>query len=266
MAEITATLVKALREATGQGMMECKKALGETGGDIDAAKDLLRKKGLLTAQKKAARTTSEGLIGLSANSERTEAAMVEVRCETDFCARNQVFRDMVSAVTKMASVAPAGQVEPTDAIRDAVQAALSKIGENMGYARGIKIAAPRVGTYLHHNQKVGVIIGVNGNIDDETLTGLCMHIAFADPMAVSPKDIDPAVIEKEREIALAQAVRQGKNEQVAEKMVIGKINKFLADNALLEQVYVRDETKKVKDLLGGAAVTAFARFAVGSAG
>ncbi len=263
MAEISAAAVKTLREETGQGMMECKKALQETGGDISAAKDLLRKKGLMTAEKKSGRATSEGLIVIKTSPDGASAAMVEVQCETDFCARNEVFRSMAQKVADLAFQAPPGKVEISEAMKSAVQDALSKIGENMSCARAIKIAAPRVGTYLHHNGKVGVIVGVDGPADDQLLSDLCMHVAFADPIGISPSDIPADLVAKEREIAKAQAAESGKPAAIIDKMVEGKVAKFLAANALLEQPFVRDDKKKVKNILGGAKVTAFARFAVG---
>jgi len=263
MAEITAATVKALREKTGQGMMECKKALQETNGDMEAASDLLRKKGLVTAEKKADRETSEGLVGIRVAEDASAGTMVEVHCETDFCARNEVFQAMVADVVSMADQAGPGCVEATDAINETVQAALAKIGENMSYARGIKIAAPRVGTYLHHNRKVGVIVGVDGDASDETLADLCMHIAFADPVGITVDDIPEDVVEKEKKFATQQAIDSGKPPEIAEKIVVGKMRKFLSERALLEQPFVRDDKKKVKDVLGGATVTAFARFAVG---
>ncbi len=262
MAEIAASSVKALRERTGQGMMECKKALMEADGDIEAAVEILRKKGLVAAEKKAGRATKEGLVDVSEGS--GSAAMVEVVCETDFCSRNDAFKEMVHRVAQMASAAEAdGPVEATEEIKAAVQEAFAKIGENMSYSRGVKISAPAVGHYIHHNNKVGVLVGVQGEIDAETLLGLCMHIAFADPMGIAPEDIPADVIERERRIAAEQAAQTGKPAPVIEKIVQGKLRKFLATNALLEQAFVKDEEKKVKQVLGPAKVTAFARFAVG---
>ena len=262
MADISAAMVKALREETGQGMMECKKALQEANGDVQAARDILRKKGLVKAEKKAERATGEGLIGIRTLS--GAAVMVEARCETDFCARNDEFKAMMAKLLDLASAAPAGPIEATDAMKDAVQHALAKIGENMSYARGIKIAAPTIGTYLHHNNKVGVVIGIDGQMPEEILSGLCMHIAFSAPMGIRPEDVPAELVAHERKFAIEEAVASGKPQQIAEKMVEGKIRKFLAERALLEQNYVRDETKKVKEVLGKATVTAFARFAVGA--
>jgi len=261
MADITAAMVKALREETGGGMMECKKALIEAGGNAADAKDALRAKGLAMAEKKAGRNTSEGLVAIASG--EGQAAMVEIRCETDFCARNDEFRTMVADVANMALAAGEGNVEATEAITQRVQETLAKIGENISYTHGVKICASKIGTYVHHNGKVGVIVGVEGEAAGETLTDLCMHIAFANPIGIMPDDIPQDLVTKEKEIAKQQAIEAGKNEQIAEKMVAGKVKKFLAANALLEQPFVRDDKKKVKEILGSAKVKAFTRFAVG---
>ncbi|MBN1942229.1 MAG: translation elongation factor Ts [Phycisphaerae bacterium] len=266
MAEITATLVKQLREDTGLGMMDCKKALEESGGDLEAAKEGLRKKGLATAEKKAGRATKEGLIAIQSSEDRTTAAMIEIQCETDFCARNEQFQGMVDDLVKMAYEAPLGAVKASDAMNQRLQDTLAKIGENMSYARGVKISAPLVGRYLHHNHKVGVLVGLDGAVSDEILADLCMHIAFANPMGINPADIPADLVAKEREFAKQQAIDSGKPAEIAEKMVEGKMKKFLAERALMEQPFVKDDKKQVKAVLGGVKVTAFARFAVGEAG
>lgn len=263
MAEITATTVKALREETGQGMMECKKALQEADGDMAAAADILRKKGLATADKKAARATKEGLVAIKSSDDGCSAAMVEVQCETDFCARNDVFTEMIGSLVSMAMDAPAGEVQASDQMAAAVQEALTKTGENMKYVRGTKVSAPKIGTYLHHNNKVGVLVALDGDLDDQTLSDLCMHVAFADPVGITTDDIPAEVVEKEKAFATQEAIDSGKPPEIAEKMVVGKMAKFLAGKALLEQPFVRDDKKKVKDILGDAKVTAFARYAVG---
>lgn len=261
MAEISASMVKALRDASGQGMMECKKALTEAGGDMDAAMDILRKKGLAKAEKKADREAKEGLVAIA--DDAAGAAMVEVLCETDFCARNDEFKAMVQQVAHLAAGCPDGPVEATEQITHAVQACFNKIGENMRFGRGVKISAPTVGRYVHHNSKVGVLVGVEGEIDAEVLDGLCMHVAFTDPMAISSDQIPAEEMERERRLASEQAAETGKPPQVVEKIVEGKVRKFLSDNSLLDQPFVRDESKKVSEVLGAAKVTAFARFAIG---
>lgn len=263
MAEITAAMVKALREETSQGMMECKKALQKTSGDVEAARDLLRKRGAALAEKKADRTTSEGLVAIKIADDGASAAMVEVTCETDFCARNELFQTMVAEIAGLALATEAGDVAANDEIDAAVQGVLAKIGENMSYSRGVKIAAPRIASYLHHNSKVGVLVGIEGELDEDSMAGLCMHVAFADPVGITVDDIPTDIIEKERAFALEQAEESGKPKEIAEKMVQGKMRKFLAGKALLEQAYVRNDKQQVKEVLGDAKVTVFARFAVG---
>jgi elongation factor Ts len=263
MADISASQVKALRDATGLGMMDCKKALEDTGGDLDAAKDLLRSKGLATAEKKSGRSTKEGLVGMQVNEDRTSGAMVEIQCETDFCARNEEFQQMVTDLTGMAFEAADGEVEPSEDMTQRLQDTLAKIGENMGYARGVKISAPQVGSYLHHNGKVGVLVGLDKSVDDTLLSDLCMHIAFSDPMGINPEDIPSDLVEKEREIAQQQAAESGKPADIVEKMVEGKVRKFVAANCLMQQPFVKDDKKTVQQVLGEAKVLAFARYAVG---
>jgi len=264
MAKVTAAMVKALREATSQGMMECKKALVEADGDLEAATDLLRKRGAALAAGKAARETREGLVAIEVSDDGAAAAMVEVQCETDFCARNDVFRQMVQSLARMALCGDDGPVEATDAMNQAVQDALAKVGENISYVRGIRLSASCIGTYVHHNGKVAVLVALDAEVPAETLGGLCMHIAFADPMGITPDDVPADLVAKEKEIATQQAIESGKPPEIAEKIVAGKLRKFLAGKALLEQPFVRDDKKKVKEILGGVTVTGFARFAVGA--
>ena len=260
MAEITAAMVKTLRDETGLGMMECKKALAENNGDVETAKDALRAKGLATAEKRASRDTKEGVVLIV--TDEGQATMVEVLCETDFCARNEEFQKMANDVSALAAQADEGDIKATDEINARVQTTLAMIGENMSFSRGIKICAETIGTYAHHNGKVGVIVGLQGKLDEETLAGLCMHIAFADPLGITGDDVPAELVAKEKQIALAQAVESGKNEEIAEKMVVGKMRKFIASKALVEQAYVRDDKKQVKDILGDATIKAFARFAI----
>jgi len=262
MPEITAAMVKALRDKTGQGMMECKKALTESDGDVEAAVDLLRKRGMASAASKADRAATEGLVAVHVGD--GAAVMIEVLCETDFCARNDEFKAMVQQVADLAAAADAdGPIDASEPITAAVQACFNKIGENMRYGRGVRISAPTIGHYVHHNGKVGVLIGIDGDVDDDLLLGLCMHIAMAEPMAITPEEVPADVVERERRVAMEAAAETGKPAPILEKIVEGKVRKFLADRALMEQAYIRDEKKKIKQVLGPAKVTAFARFAVG---
>jgi len=264
MGQITAAMVKELRDSTGLGMMDCKKALDENSGDIAAANDWLRAKGLATAEKKSGRATKEGLVAIKIADDNKSAAIVEVQCETDFCARNDEFQKMVTSVLEMAFATPDdGKIEASDAISGCVQETFSRIGENMSYASGMKISGDQIGSYMHHNNKVGVIVALKGSVDEETITGLCQHIAFANPMGITTEDVPSDIVTKEREIAKQQAIESGKPAEIAEKMVEGKIRKFLAERALVEQQYVKDDKKKIKEILGDAQIVAFARFAVG---
>ena len=265
MAEITAATVMALREETGLGMMVCKKALQDANGDVEVARAELRKKGALVQAAKASRTTKEGLVAIKVSADRKTAAMVEVRCETDFCARNDEFVGMVKAVLDLAYEAPAGNIDASAAMTARLQETLAKIGENMSYGRGVKMQAGKIGSYLHFNNKVGVMIGVEGEISDEVLMDICMHAAFADPMGITPDDIPADIVAKEKEFAINQAMESGKPKDIAEKMVVGKIRKFLEERALTEQLIAREDKygkKQVKELLGAARITAFARFAI----
>jgi elongation factor Ts len=264
MAEITAAMVKTLREETGQGMMECKKALGETAGDMQAAKDLLRARGLMKAEKKSVRAASEGLIEIIINPDGASGTMVEVNCETDFCARNEVFRMMVTDVAKEAAKGPAGPVAASGALTSRVQQAFDKISENMRFVRGVKLAGQQVGGYKHHNGKVGVLVAIKGKVDPTVLSELCMHIAFHKPMGIKAEDIPADVIEHEKAVAKAQAIEQGKPEAIAEKMVIGKVRKFFEEHCLNLQPFIKDDKKRVKDILPkGVTIKSFVRYQLG---
>ena len=262
MAEITAQMVRTLREETGQGMMDCKKALTEANGDVEVAVEILRKRGMAAAETKAARKAVEGLIAIKQIGD--SAVMVEVVCETDFCAHNDEFTSMVAEVASLAAGAGKdGDIQATDEMTACVQACFNKIGENMRYTRGARISSPKIGTYVHHNGKVGVMVGLDGEIDDQTLSDICMHIAFADPLGLTTDDVPADLVEKEKKIAVEQAIESGKPKEIAEKMVAGKMSKFIASKALLEQPFVRDDKKKVKEILGSAKITSFVRFQVG---
>jgi len=263
MAEIQAAAVKNLRGQTGQGMMECKKALTEANGDVEAAKDLLRKKGLIKAEKKSDRETTEGLIRVKLSDDGKAATMVELRCETDFCSRNDEFRAMADKVADLAAANGEGELTASEEINQAVQECFGKIGENMSFGRGHTIKAARVGSYVHHDDKTGVIVGVDGDVDADMLRKVCHHIAFSDPMGITADDIPAELVEKEKAFAKQEAIDLGKPEEIAEKMVAGKVKKYLAANALMEQKFVHDEKKTVKEVLGGVNVTAFVRYSLG---
>jgi elongation factor Ts len=285
---VTAQQVKELREMTGVGMMDCKKALAETGGDMEAAIDWLRTRGLAKAAKKAGRVAAEGLVGIS--SEGTKASIVEVNSETDFVARNEQFQGIVGNVSKL-GVEANGDVEklaemPYPGTGRSVSAeltdAIAKIGENMNLRRTavIEVKDGVVGSYVHNTVKpgmgkLGVIVGLESTGDKAVLAGLgkqlAMHIANTNPASVSQDDIDPAIVAKEREIFTEQAKESGKPAEVIAKMVEGRVRKFYEESTLLAQTFVIDGESKVKDIVEKAAkeagapikVTKFVRYALG---
>jgi elongation factor Ts len=287
MAEITAALVKELREKSGAGMMDCKRALSENGGDIEAAVDWLRKKGLAAAAKKAGRVAAEGLIGVA--SEGTSGAMVEVNSETDFVARNEAFQDYVRSVTKVA-LAAGEDVEKLKAaaypaggsVADALTSLIAKIGENMTLRRAavLKVGAGVVATYVHSAVapglgKIGVLVALESPGDKDALLALgrqiAMHIAATNPQALDIGSVDPAMLAREKAVLTEQAAASGKPAQVIEKMVEGRVRKYYEETVLLEQVYVVDGESRVKDVIAKTAkelgvpvaLTAFRRYALG---
>ena len=285
MSVITAGLVKELRELTGAGMMDCKKALTEAGGNLEEAKDWLRKKGLAAAAKKAGRVAAEGLVGVASDGGRV--AMVEVNSETDFVARNEMFQSFVAAAAQVA-LDCGGDVEALKAaafpggsgsVAEALTDLIAKIGENMSIRRtaAISVDPGSVAVYVHNKVtpelgKMGVIIGLESAGDTGDLGRmLAMHIANTDPVCVDREGVDPALLERERTVLADQARASGKPENIIEKMVEGRLRKFYEEICLMEQVYVIDGESKVKDVVATAAkdagtdvkVAGFARFKLG---
>jgi elongation factor Ts len=266
MAEITAALVKQLRELTGAGMMDCKKALAETGGDLEGAVDWLRKKGLAAAAKKAGRVAAEGLIGMRL--EGLQGALVEVNSETDFVARNEVFQALVHHI---AGLAPGARGD-LDALRamaisatgrtvaDEINQAIAVIGENLQLRRTAFVEVDRgmVAGYMHNQVapglgKIGVLVGLVSEAPPAKLAELgkqlAMHIAASKPEAVTAEQVDPALIERERAIFAEQARTSGKPEAIIAKMIDGRVRKFLEEVTLLEQPWVIDTDRRVRQVL-----------------
>ncbi len=266
MAEISAKDVMKLRNETGLPMMACKKALGETEGDFEAAKDLLRKQLKGKMDTRTDRAAGEGRIAIAIDG--SKAAIVELRAETDFTAKNEKFVAAAEKAAQVALSAEPGPVNPTEEITSAVDDVRISTGENASYSRGLKLEGGSFGQYVHHDGKTGVLIQVEGQADPETLRQVCMHITAAvpRPMGVTSDDIPSEIVEKERKFRIEQAMESGKPKEIAEKMVEGGMRKFFAEVALLEQDYVIDPSKKIKDVLGGAEVKSFVRWAVGEEG
>ncbi|MSP88399.1 MAG: elongation factor Ts [Alphaproteobacteria bacterium] len=288
MAEITAALVKDLREKTGAGMMDCKKALNETAGDIEAAVDWLRKKGLSAAAKKAGRVAAEGLVGVAASGGK--GAVVEINAETDFVARNDTFQALVRGTTELAlaigadldKIKAAAFPGAGRSVADQLTHLIATIGENMSLRRALVLSVnPGVVVTYVHNQlvpglgKIGVLVALESSAPADKLAALgkqlAMHVAAANPQSVSVADLDPKSVERERNILIEQARASGRPENIIEKMVEGRLRKFYEEVVMTEQVFVVDGETRISKVIENAAKDAgapiklagFARFALG---
>ncbi len=284
--EIKASLVKELREKTGAGMMECKKALAEVGGDLEAAIDFLRKKGMSVAEKKAGRVASQGLVGVAVSG--TKGAIVELNSETDFVAKNADFQSFLAQVTNVA-LAQCGDMEAIKAadmngksVADTLTSLIATIGENMNLRRAgfVSVDTGVVVPYIHtaaapNMGKIGVLVALESTADANTLNELgkklAMHIAAANPRFLAIADVDEATIAHEKGIYEEQAKNSGKPAAIIEKMVEGRMRKFYEEVVVLEQAFIMDPDKKVKDVITDVAKTAgsdvkmaaFVRFGLG---
>mgnify|MGYP002777176020 CR=1 FL=1 len=270
--EITASLVKELRERTGAGMMECKKALTENAGNIDVAAEWLRKQGLAKADKKASRVAAEGRLALA--QAPGKAIIVELNCETDFVAKDAnfvAFADGVAAAALAAGVSDVEAIKSLNladgqAVEAARQTLVAKIGENMQVRRAVLVQNEVIGAYVHSNQKLGVLVALKGG-SAELAKGLAMHVAAMNPSWLDMSQVPAEIVTKEREIALEQVKDSGKPLEILEKMVQGKIRKTLADQTLLGQAFASPDANGalVEEVLkkAGATVVSYTRVAVG---
>ncbi|WP_417842903.1 translation elongation factor Ts [Thalassospira sp.] len=285
---ITAALVKELRETTGAGMMDCKKALSETDGNIDAAVDWLRTKGLAAAAKKAGRVAAEGLVGVAVNG--TAGAVVELNAETDFVSRNEDFQTFVSEIAKLGVVAN-GDIETLKAtpfpgasrnVEEQVTHMIAKIGENMNLRRVASISVEKglVASYVHSSiasdlGRIGVLVALESEADTAVLEGLgkqiAMHIAATNPASATVADLDPELVEREKAVLTDQAKESGRPDEIIAKMIEGRIRKYYEQVVLLEQTFVIDGESQVKAVIekaakdAGTAITlkGFLRFELG---
>lgn len=263
MATISAKIVKELRDKTDAGMMDCKKALVEADGDMDKAVDILRKSGIAKAEKKSGRAVKEGKI-ISHIADGV-GVLIEALCETDFVATNEKFIEYVTEVaSKTAALSVDGDV--SEEVAASENAALTKliatIGENMQLRRSIRWAtAGKCASYLHMGGRIGVLVDVEGDVDEETLTSLCMHIAAFKPQYVSSDEIPAALLEKEQEIARSQM--EGKPENIIDKIIMGKINKWYKEICLNNQPWIRDDKMSVTKANPGMTIKRFIRWEIG---
>ena len=273
MATISAQLVKELREKTGAGMMDCKKALVQTDGDIDAAIDFLREKGLAAAGKKADRIAAEGTTFILENG--NEAILIEVNAETDFVAKNVQFQELVSSLAeqllaaKPASVEAALELEKDGVkIADQISTATATIGEKLSLRRfevKTKTDADAFGAYLHMGGRIGVLVVLEGSTEAAAAKDVAMHIAAINPTYVSRDEVSADEVERERKVLTEQALNEGKPENIVAKMVEGRLSKYFEDVCLLDQAFVKNSDQKVRDFVKslGGTVTSFTRYAVG---
>jgi elongation factor Ts len=265
MSAISASQVKELREKTGLGLMDCKKALEEANGDIDLAIEELRKTSGIKASKKSGRSAADGLIGIT-NKDK-DFFMIEVNCETDFVARDDSYINFTNETLDTYSNNPSHSLEQLleSGVEDNREKLVQKLGENIVVRRLAKSDVSSIsGSYLHSNHKIGCIVSLEGG-DEALANDIAMHAAATDPMAVSPLDIPNEVVDKEREIFKAQSEESGKPPEIIEKMIEGKISKFLAEVSLTEQDFVKDPNVKISKLLAdnNASILSFTRYEVG---
>ncbi|CAM2937843.1 translation elongation factor Ts [Hathewaya histolytica] len=262
---ISASMVKELRESTGAGMMDCKKALTETNGDMEAAIELLRKKGLAAAAKKAGRVASEGLVKTFINEDGKKAAMVEVNCETDFVAANPDFNLFVENVAKQACLSSVNTVEElleekfiedeSISLKDALTALIAKLGENMSVRRFERFSVDNgmINSYIHGAGKIGVMVelGCENSSPElaEVAREVAMQVAAANPLFLNRDSVDNEALEKEKEIFRVQAKNEGKPDNIVEKMVMGRVNKYYKENCLVEQIWVKNPDLTIEKFL-----------------
>jgi len=263
---VTASLVKELRERTGLGMMECKKALVDTNGDIELAIEELRKSSGLKAAKKASRTAADGIVAVRVADDASYGVLIEVNSETDFVARDDSFRAFVDSVAEKAFTTRQTDVEALMAgeLEDARSALVQKIGENISVRRINLVEAPVVGSYVHSNNRIAVLTSLSAG-GQELAKDVAMHVAAANPQVNKPEEMSAEILEKEKEIIRAQPDMAGKPAEIVEKMMGGRISKFLKEHSLVEQPFVKDPDIKVGDLArkAGAEILGYVRFEVG---
>ena len=280
-------MVKELRDKTAAGMMDCKKALTECDGDMAKAVDWLRQKGLSKAAKKAGRATSEGLIGCAAAADGRSAVMIEVKCETDFVARGDMFKDFVKHMTdQIASSCPdsletllsaPSVADPSRTVQDSLNDAIATIGENIVLGRFCKKALPEganglIGTYLHFNGKIAVLLELEAETAEaasseafrELAANLSMQVAASSPLAVTSETLDPALIEREREVYRQKARAEGKPDAIIDRIADGAVKKYFKEVCLADQAYFRDDKMTVADLVKSVSKTLGAKIAIKS--
>ena len=270
--QITATMVKELRERTGAGMMECKKALTDNSGDMDAAIEQMRKSGQAKADKKAGRIAAEGAIAICRADDAKQAAIVEVNCETDFVAKDEQFQTFSNQLARLTASKiftsidelNAASMDTGQTVEQTRLELVTKIGENIKVRRFQKLSTEDSIASYAHGKRIGVLVEYTGG-NEEVGKDIAMHIAAVNPLCISEEEVPVDILDKERNIAKAQADESGKPPEIVEKMILGKVNKFIKENTLLGQAFVKDDSVTVEKYLKGAnaSIKKFIRFEVG---
>lgn len=238
-------LIKKLRQDTGAGLLDVKNALSEAGDDPEKALEILRKSGALKAQKKSARPTSEGLIALKVSDDHKKGSLIQINCETDFVAKNEIFINFVSELSNINF--KTGQAE--NEFNSKKEDLILKIGENITFTRAEVLEGAYVSNYLHTNKKVGALVSFTSELDEETAHNIAMHVTALNPNYLKPEDVPTEVLEKEKEIYRVQLKAEGKPDEIIEKILPGKLAKFFEETCLLKQPFIKDDKKKVEQLL-----------------
>lgn len=268
--QISASLVKELREKTGVGLMNCKKALSEANGNLEEAIHYLREKGLASASKKAERSTNEGKVFIKGNNDNTQLILLELNCETDFVASNTYFSELGLSIAQELLTTPAVEsIEQIDTLtvnskpfKTVLSESILKLGENISVKKFTRISsANKIASYTHSNGKIASAVSFSNNVDDQTAKSIAMHIAAANPQYTRPEEVPSNEVDNERNIIRAQVLNEGKPENIVDKIIEGKLNKFYKDICLLEQTYVVDDKKSVKQVLpSGTTIHSFIRY------
>jgi len=262
-------LIKQLREMTGAGMVDCQKALQEAGNDLEKAVEILRKKGIAKAAKRTDRDTNEGIVKVAVNSEQTEAYILELNSETDFVARNEKFQTLAEAIFQVVKATKPADLEallvaPMTAgtVKENLDGLSGTIGEKMGIKRFAIVTGATVAAYSHLGGRMGVLVALDQPGKAELAMDIAMQVAAVNPKYLVPAEVDPAEMAKEKEIYKAQLIKEGKPEAMVDKIVEGKMGKYYSEVCLVEQEYIKDDKKKVKDILSGINVLQFVRYSL----
>ena len=269
MSKITATMVNELRTKTGVGMMDCKKALTETNGDVNEAIKFLREKGLAKAAKKSERSTNEGRISAITNKDKNEAVILEMNCETDFVAKNDEFISLCNELGKKllddSTITSETKIDKliidNKPLSEYLSTHIMKLGENISIKKFKKLQSKYISNYIHMNGKIGVCICFSGIVNEELGKDIAMHTAAAAPAYLKPEDVASTEIENEKDIIKKQCIAEGKPEQIIDKIILGRINKYYKEVCLIEQGFIKDDKQAIKDVLPkGVQINSFERF------